>query len=361
MTLDTADIFNFLCSHYGARPDRRGEVHITCPFCGKEPGKSASPHCSFSLKGVKCFSCGQKGYSLNRFHAEYFREHKVLERPIQPIRVSVPERPKSPAFKMTWDEYTRRYVMGRPAVIEWQKYKPVPTTAINHFRLGYGQLPRSACKHNRLIVPITNNGGNISHLRGRSIECSCSKWTASGGWSADDMVPFGANLLPSWPSVVVITENPVDAIMVRSSKSGDIVQRMGGILVPQMNPDALRAMREWMDGNSPYPIAGIATLSVSYWSSSWLTWLHRANVVQIFVAYDNDLPGNGGAYKRNQFLDEWQAAAPDQSVQRPIPKNNGADLANKLLRANLPATLLNWGDRPRKFDIGDLLKGCRID
>lgn len=72
-----SDLFDSLCHHYSQVPDRRGEVYVSCPFCGVESSRG-NVHCSFSANGFYCFVCGT-GCGLRKL-AEYFgAEMEIME------------------------------------------------------------------------------------------------------------------------------------------------------------------------------------------------------------------------------------------------------------------------------------------
>ena len=66
----------------------------------------------------------------------------------------------------------------------------------------------------------------------------------------------------------------------------------------------------------------------------------------MLVAYDNDRPGNGGgAAGREAWLAEH-----GKDIEP-----NGVKLVNRLLKAGVKATLMDWGGYPLKTDIGMLV------
>lgn len=338
--MNSGDLFPTLCTHFNASPGKKNEAHVDCPFCGSKAGNQVNPHASFSPKGFKCFSCGT-GKSLKALwehigHPEY----KTPDVPIKPL----PEAKKTP-FKLSLDQYKRDYLTS-DVIGHWQNYKPLPDMAIKAYQLGYGILPRSSCKHNRLIVPVFGRDGQIVHLRGRRIDCQCeSKWTVSGGWSMESLEPYNSQCVKP---IVLIVENPIDALMI---SSGSFYVPIIRLILPLLVRDSIWQVDSWVKNwaRYDYPISAIATFSVAYWREDWSDYLKDAS--QIIVAYDNDLPGNGGSVNRDRFIADWRRDIPD----RPIPKASGVTLVNRLRHEGLPATLLDWGNRPAKFDIGSLL------
>jgi hypothetical protein len=95
--------------------------------------------------------------------------------------------------------------------------------------------------------------------------------------------------------------------------------------------------------------AGVATYSVSYWTEAWTRRLIEAQPELVVVAFDNDLPGNGGSARRAEFEREWL------KTHNLLPPSGGVKVVNRLLEAGLPATLYDWGNAPHKSDIGNLL------
>jgi hypothetical protein len=97
------------------------------------------------------------------------------------------------------------------------------------------------------------------------------------------------------------------------------------------------------------PFVGVATYSVSYWRPHWTELLRAARPEYIIVAYDNDVPGNGGDERRDEFVRDWLRTHPR------VPDPAGPRLANALQRDGLPAHLYRWGQAENKTDVGSLL------
>jgi hypothetical protein len=311
----TATLYEALIGHTRGDVDRHGECHIACPECGHESSPK-SPHCSFSERGFHCFVCGA-GYSLTQLAKRVNLETGDY----RPVRAA--QRPKPPAksrdpYWMTFDgsQAVIRSFESHPRRFElWDAYKRLPYELIREKRLGVGKLPASRCSHDRLIVPVFD-GTMLVGIRGRAIDCDCGKWLCSGGWSLD-LVPLynQESLRPG--AVVWIVENPVDALMVTEQT----------------------------------PYVGVATYGVTYWREAWTAALQEARPELVIVAYDNDLPGNGGGPRRREFERVWLA----DPRHRAVPKANGVRLVNDLLRAGLTAALYDWGRAENKTDIGSLL------
>jgi hypothetical protein len=301
------DLYAALQVHLHTEPDRRGECHIPCPVCGKE-SKPKDPHCSFNEQGFYCFVCGAS-FGLWKL-AELVNLDKGDYHAPAAQRVEKPKKTpdwmKNPEqFVRTYENHPRRYEL-------WAAYKPLPVNTIERKRLGVGVFPEyaSACRHERLIVPVML-GTMIVGLRGRSINCDCGKWLSASG--SVDLPLYNSDEL-RYGDIIFIVENPVDALMVCSQS-----------------------------------VTGVATYGVTMWHDEWTKLLIDAKPRKIYVAYDNDLPGNGGAKNRWRMATKWLETHPR------IPEANGVRLVNNLLDAGLPAKLYDWGDAPEKYDIGSLV------
>jgi hypothetical protein len=155
----------------------------------------------------------------------------------------------------------------------------------------------------------------IVGLRGRAIGCKCAKWLAPGGTNLQLYPLYNeAALRPG--CVVWIVENPIDALLLTARTD----------------------------------FVGVASYSVAYWQDRWTAALQAAQPELVVVAYDQDLPGNGGAARRREFEHEWLKTHPRLPTWSAGPK-----LANRLQAAKLPAVLFDWGKAPHKMDIGSLI------
>jgi hypothetical protein len=302
-------LFEDLMYHTGAVPDRRGEHHITCPDCTHESTPRA-PHCSFNEQGWFCFSCGAGG-SLKSL-AERLNV-PVSERPQITPRKSLQEAPRraypwqhDPDILYAYESHPQRF-------LAWERYKPLPRPVIEAKRLGVGRLPSSKCPHERLIVPVLDEGEMVG-LRGRSLGCECGKWLVAAGTHLNRQPLYNQDALTN-NQVVWIVENPVDALMVAVST----------------------------------PFVGLASYSTSWWRAEWTEVLKLARPELVMVAYDQDLVGNGGGDRRAEFVAEWLKSHPR------VPESRGIKLVNTLLAAGIHAVLFPWKDKPYKYDIGSLL------
>jgi hypothetical protein len=303
------DLLSDLVNHTHADADRHGENHIACPECG-HISTPKDPHCSFSEKGWYCFSCGAGG-SLQDLAKRLGLGERVYQAPQRMIRQEAPR--KAYSWMNDAESLISRYEAHTCRFERWAAYKSLTRSTIESHRLGVGVLPASKCKHERLILPVVD-GTMVVGLRGRAIDCTCGKWLASAGWDLD-LVPLynSESLRPG--CVAWIVENPVDALLIGE--------------------------------RTPY--VGLATFSVSYWRERWLETLKAARPELVVVALDNDLPGNGGAARRQEFVQAWLRTHPK------VPQANGIKLVNTLLKAGLRSVLYDWGRADNKADIGSLV------
>lgn len=288
-----------LLLRHGAQYRRGDRLHMPCPSCGawneKEEKFSASQDGRFN-----CFRCHFSGAGTAAI-VELLGEPRD-ERPVHTLPGKLAPAPKRVHAWTKWsrNDYEARYTSDPRAVVRaWRAYKDIPVGVIRSRGLGLGVLPASRCKHTRLILPIFDRHGAVVNLRGRRIDCDCeAKWTASGGWTADKLMPYNLVEMPhrEW-GAVWITENPVDALMVNVTDE-----------------------TMW----------GVATLSASYWWERWgKAILARGGYRPVYmVAMDNDLVGNGGGKRRQEFL-----AAEAERRGREIKdfEPSGVKIANSLL------------------------------
>ncbi len=312
--MDSRQLFDLLCQRLGAEPDRRGEAHVTCPFCGKEP-KRGQVHFSFSERGGYCWVCSQSA-GLKRL-AELWGVDGDIPEHVRPRPVS-PPLPTPESFE--W--LARRYAQHEEVVTRWQEYKPLPEQVIRAYLLGYGRHLdyTSQCQHMRLQVPLVAEG-KVVGFRSRSVSCDCRKWLSPKG---SRMVLYNGERLGIGfdlgmavgerrveECVLYVVENPIDAL-----------------LLEYVYPD----------------VVAIATLGVANWKDHWTELIVRAHPAAVVVAYDNDRPGNGGGVRGREA---WLANH-DQDIEP-----NGVRLVNRLLERGVTAELFCWpDDAPLGADIG---------
>jgi hypothetical protein len=312
--------FTDLVRSTGAHFDRRGEAHIACPVCG-HPSSPKNPHCSFSEAGWHCFVCGEGG-SLARLAELLGKEYTP---PVQPVVVRKKRTDEDvPVWKLRPESYVCSYESHPDRIERWMSHKPLHMKTIINYRLGIGVLPPVApgyypgrCNHERLIVPIFW-GTQLVGLRGRRLDCNCpGKWLQAKGMLMESIPLYNETAL-GVGNVVWIVENTVDALLISQ------VGRAG---------------------------VGVATYSTSYWTERWEQRIVDARPEMVIVAFDNDLPGNGGALRRDEFIAEWKT-----SHGHYVPDPRGVKLVNRLLERGVRAILYDWGLAPHKADIGSLLQ-----
>lgn len=297
----------FSIVHTALKGDKRGhDYHADCPFCGKSAAQGQT-HFSYSQHGYKCFVCGNGG-GLGQLAGKLGRGVTAVYTPPCPK----PIKPRA-GWLDNAPEIVARFAAHPDRVALWQDYKPLSEDVIFSANLGVGVLPASKCRHHRLVLPICNDG-RVVCLRGRRLDCDCPKWLASGGWSLGSLPLYNLGAMPDG-GVLWIVENPVDALLI-----GQFT-----------------------------PYTGAATLSVSYWRDEWADAIAERRPSLVVVAYDNDLPGNGGAWRRDEMIKAWAAGG------KTIPNAAGVKLANELQSAGLKAILYDWKDALPKSDIGSLL------
>lgn len=323
-----------------------GEYHAPCPFCG---GTDRFV-CQLDRNGQTlwlCRSCtGAKwqdaiSYLMRRDGLAFQDVLKRYEgyKP-QPKPKASPVAKRKPTSRPAWfgmspDDYATAYMTEAD---KWQQYKPVTQDAIARYRLGYGVLPSpTRCQCPRLLVPIFDNGRLVC-LRGRLIsKCTCTpkpqKWLASGGFTLDNLPLY--NNRPS--GIVVILENPVDAIMMTENPTQAVKWLAAGM--PHLKLKIKDALIDAIGKGLP-PLTAVATLSIYYWRPEWVI-----DAGMTFVAFDNDLSGNGGADRRKAMMDAYRQNNPE----RPLPEPRGAALATQL-----NACLYNWHGFAGK-DYGDYI------
>lgn len=317
-TTSVDTLFDQLCAELGAAPDRKGEVWVDCPSCGK--GKK---HFSFNARTGHCFSCDYRG-SLRQI-ADLLGA--VVARPAP--RVQRPAAPPRPDF---WQaepgRWLDRYCAAHDRLERWQGYKPLSIDSIAGYRLGVGKLPMWSEQrrawyewpHRRLIVPLWGEGPRIVGFYGRAFEPQDQgpKWLGASGTDKSHLFLAGT-LAPG--CTVVIVENYVDAI-----------------LACQAAPAAT------------YAACGGAT-----WREPWTQQIAAARPAHVLVWLDNDMAGCPNAATYVAMRQAWLAAHPGKTP----PEPRGPQIANDLLAAGLRTHVYAWPTgTPAKADIGSVLQGA---
>lgn len=342
--------FEALCGGLGLSPDRRGWVHMDCPFCGK-PKKRGQVHFSFGPNGYKCFVCGASG-GLEHLARVLLGEAALERGAWRPPPVASRRKPR--VAHQGSSPQQRRYSIleHNPQEVlalyegrgfdKWQEYAPLLLkSTFAAFRLGLGAFPKyaSRCQHARLIVPLLA-GGKVVGFRGRAIGCDCGKWLGVGG-NPSRFLYNGAALFgreAGWRTGErsYIGDSPVDA----KSLDKEVV-----FIVE--NP--VEAMLLYQVG-----CVAAATLGVTIWDDAWTKALADCKVECVVIAYDYDAPGNGGGRRGRA---SWEAAHPGVA-----PPLNGPRLANRLNREGVRAYAVSFDELASgeqvdlKTDVADLFK-----
>lgn len=297
MTSSAPELFDGLCQQLHASPDRRGHVHIDCPWCGKEV-KRGQTHFSFSERGFKCFVCGEGG-GLWRL-AEQLQVTPVVTT-VRPVRVQ--EQPKPRYWQQNPNRFLQAFLEAPTRLTDWQSYKPLTIESISRWQLGVGPLPNSRCQHPRLILPVYRDGKVVAlHGRAYRTDDHDAKWLTAGGSTKD--VLFNAELLTPG-CTVVICENMIDAILSMQTEPGIVAVSGGGV----------------------------------NWREEWTARLVAARPSQVICWLDHDLAGNGSRYHHAELVAEWFERNPKATY---VPDPAGPKIANELLAAGLKATVYTW-------------------
>lgn len=321
MQTTISNLFESLCARLHVEPDRKGEVWIDCPSCGK-----GGKHFSFNEHTGHCFACD---YSASlRAIAELLHIDDAAQNAPRPYQ-KPQERPARPdQWQRQPERWLDRYGAALDRVERWTRYKPVSLDSIAHFRLGVGKLPlwseRKRCwyeyRHRRLIVPVFDVNGQCAALHGRAYgeDDSGPKWLSATG--SNKRVLFNARSLHSSPTVV-ICENYVDAILV--------MQREPGVVA--------------VSGGS------------ANWQDAWTNQIVAARPKHVLILLDNDLAGWGNPETIAALSAQWQIDHPGKKV----PEPRGPKIATALLAAGVRSVRgPNWpAGTPAKWDIGsDLMR-----
>ncbi len=307
------DLYADLTARYpAARPNRRGEVFIPCPWCGKE-GK----HFSFSPRGGHCFVCGQGG-SLATVAAQLgMRAAQPYTPPAVEIRVAAP-------WQREAAEIIARSLAHPDRLARWAAYKPLKAETLNRHQFGLGKLPFQRAdgswywsQSEWLTVPLYA-GDQLVGLRGRNLGSQGPKWISATGtryvlWNLAAVTPG---------SIVWICENYVDAAWLM-----------------ERHPD----------------FVGVALGGATTWQAEWAEALAARRPRLVVVATDNDLAGQATGAALRRLQEAWQVAHPQLAAN--VPQPNGPKIANSLLAAGCAGvSVFRWpATAPDKADIGWLL------
>lgn len=201
----------------------------------------------------------------------------------------------------------------------WANHKGITEEEVRARRYGVGVLPRSRCNHDRLIVPVFENGVLVG-LRGRQLNCRCGRRKKDGTFAPDKWLNskgskkalYGMDdLSPNGNQVVLIIENNIDTNLIR---------REGWV--------ALAAT------------TGVATV----WEEEWIERLRIARPSQIVIAFDNGVEG----CPSDALLRQWEEANPGRT-----PPLNGRKLQRQLAKHKVYPRLWKWmDDAPQGADWG---------
>lgn len=306
----TERYFTGLCDQLHAQPDRKGEVWIDCPWCGR-----GDQHFSFSVRGYRCFKCGQKGKSLAAI-ATQLHTGPVVER-----QAERRQRPVEPRQWQTDARVLARYTGALDTLTAWSGYKPLTIESIARARLGVGVLPSSRSRHRRLILPVFA-GGQLVALHGRAFlpGDDDAKWLTAGGSRKD--VLYGADALRPG-TVVIVCENFVDTLLAQQARL-DVVAVAGG---------------------------GVS------WREEWTAQIAASRPRHVLVWLDNDLVGCPCPSTYAQLRAAWLREHPGTTP----PEPKGPQIANELLAAGVRASVYRWpAGTPAKADLGWALMQERV-
>lgn len=353
VSVEDVRLFQAILSAHNLQADRRGECHIRCPKCGREP-KANQVHFSFSVKGGKCFVCNW-GTSLRGVAAELgqMSPDELAQMTTNGPDVLALKPKKMASWTRNPEAYLNEYLRAPDRVDQWQRYKPLRLESISRWELGVGVLPASRCKHRRLIIPARVDG-KIVAFRGRILKengcdcdtrrakglrpvceegCNCDKWLTCG---SSQTVLFNAERLCAG-ATVIICENMLDTIL---------------------------AMER-------FPVVAVCgTAGAGTWKSEWTDQILDSQPKQIIVWFDNDLAGLPNEETYAKLISEWKVKQEELLKARKIakignpPEPNGQRLVNALNKAQadrpgkkVPVKPVKWpSGTPIKHDIADALE-----
>lgn len=307
-----SDLLQTILDRYPSiQPDRRGEYHIDCPFCGKETHRGQT-HFSFSDAGYKCFVCGSSGGLV-----ALSRQFGMTDIPLMPRTERKPEPAAIAPWRMNPDLLLAGYWNHPQRYTAWQNYKPLSKGSIDRHQFGYGQLPFQGkdgdwymSKGNWLIVPLFEQGQLVG-LRGRNLTDNGPKWISATGTS---YTLWGTDGIRAGDTVW-LCENYVDAAWLM-----------------QVHP-------EW----KAVAIGGATT-----WRDGWCDFLWTRKPSRVVVALDCDLVGQASGNTLARLRKQWMVDHPGLAV----PEPNGPRIANSLRKSGINAMLFKWpADAPDKAGI----------
>lgn len=361
---ETQQLFADVLNKYNWSADRRGEVHVNCPKCGREP-KQNQVHFSFSVKGGKCFVCGWAA-PLEEVAVQLGAIPPHLLKTVQQD-YSGSKGPKKPAaWTRDPEAYLADYLKAPDRLDRWQQYKPdISLESITRWELGVGVLPASRCKHRRLIVPARVNGKVVA-IRGRLFKqngcdcearkakglkpvcmegCDCAKWLTAG--SSETVLYNAGMVVPGETRVIIICENMLDVILGMQYGMGGDYRSL------EFSPhDDFYAEPPLLESNvAVVPVC--STGGAASWKDEWTAWLRSLQLDCVTVWYDNDYPGGlPNRRMRPKMVAEWRQKNPH--IAEP-PLANGERLVERLSRAHLPVLPYEWPDfATPHMDMGDL-------
>lgn len=297
-----SNLFADACRRFNVQPDRRGEAHLRCPNCGKEPERG-QVHFSFNASAGYCFVCGHK----TSLAALLGQERPAVYTPPPPPK---PKRPAS--WRWEAEDIVRAACQASDRIQRWREYRPLSLESITHFRLGVGALPAASCQHRRLLFPVYKER-RIVALVGRRLDCDCPQKALVAAGS-ETVLFNGDKLRPG--AEVVVTENRVDAIL---------------------------AGQHWPE------IVAVGAGSCSYWRG-FVDEIAASRPAKVTVWFDNDAPGCPNTETYAQHVKEALAAG-----KTPV-EPHGIQLVNALRKRGVKAEPWPWpAGTPRKADPGEFM------
>lgn len=295
-TTDTVDVARIaahyerrspqLTAQHGRWPDYRGEYWALCPF-----HDDASPGSfSFSERGFRCFSCGASGHLVKLAH------RLGITGDAEPVEVVARTKPARPVWTSRWrrqPDIWRNFLDLPPVARTYYHERGINDQSIAHWRLGWGVIPSSRCRHPRAILPVFD-GDRLAAIRGRAVlpEDTDEKWLQA---AQSEHVLFGADRLTPGCSLT-IAEAPYSVILAAQEEPEQVVVA---------------------------PSSG-----ASVWRSEWTTRIAQHRPASILIAYDNDDAGRLYAQRVKTAL---RAAGLRPALHRwPAGTPNKHDLADEI-------------------------------